>query len=71
MKNIIIHSNKLFLLLFLCLISLFISCENESTLLEKPIIEFSSDPNQPYPIVTYQVRYNDCLLYTSDAADEC
>jgi hypothetical protein len=58
MKYIIKHSKKSFLLLFLFLITLFISCEDESSLLEKPEIAFSSNPNQPYPLVTRQVRYN-------------
>lgn len=42
-------------------ITLFISCENENSVLEKAIIQLSSDPNQQYPVVTKQVRYNEMI----------
>lgn len=39
-----------------------ISCDNiESSVLEKPVITLSTDPNQPYPVVTNQVRYNEMV----------
>lgn len=61
MKNILLHSKKIFLTLGLFLITLFISCENENSVLEKAIIQLSSNPNQPYPLVTKQVRYNEMI----------
>ena len=46
-----------------------ISCDNiESSVLEKPLITLSTDPNQQYPVVTNQVRYN-VMTASENASD--
>ena len=49
---------KILIALGVLLFIQFTSCENESSVLEKPIIELSTDPNQHYPVVVKQVNYN-------------
>lgn len=61
MKTILFKSRCFFIPLGILASILFISCENENSVLDKPVIEFSTDPNQHYPVVTYQVRYNEMI----------
>lgn len=52
--------NNIYGVLFIALISqTIVSCDTlDSSVLKKPVIELSTDPNQAYPIVSSQVRYN-------------
>lgn len=52
-----IYSNNSILFIVFLISFLNISCEGDSQD-ENPLIEFSTDPNQPYPIVTSQVKYS-------------
>lgn len=65
MKKILFYTKKYSLLLALVTLSVFVSCEHESVTLRKPTIEFSTDPNQQYPVVTNQVKYNE-MIFSDD-----
>lgn len=56
------YPKKLLLFLALVTLTIFVSCEHESITLRKPTIEFSTDPNQHYPVVTNQVNYNEMIF---------